>query len=170
MHQKLYATINMKSLSDEGTFSGYASVYDEIDSQNDCVAEGAFQKAMENAEVNGKFPKMLWQHDPAQPIGRWTEIKEDEKGLFVKGRIFLEIQKGQEAYTLIKEGVIDGLSIGFRVKQASRHKNHRVVEDVDLLEISLVTFPANAKATIHEVKEDDVLLASLARLNSLFLI
>jgi HK97 family phage prohead protease len=168
MQQKLHATINIKSLSEEGVFSGYASIYDEIDSQNDCIREGAFQTAIENAEKNGKHPKMLWQHNPSQPIGKWLEIKEDDRGLFVKGQIFLDIQKGFEAYKLIKEGVIDGLSIGFRIKQASRRKNHRIIEDVDLLEISLVTFPANALATIQEVKEVDTLLSSLIRLNSLF--
>tara|TARA_R110002050_G_scaffold11068_2_gene37678 strand:+ start:2870 stop:3382 length:513 start_codon:yes stop_codon:yes gene_type:complete len=169
MQKKLHATINIKSLSDEGTFSGYASVYDEIDNQNDRVAEGAFQKALHAAENEGKFPKMLWQHDPTQPIGRWTEIKEDQKGLFVKGQIFLDIQKGFEAFKLVKEGVIDGLSIGFIVKETSRQKTHRMILAVDLLEISLVTFPANAKATIQEVKKDSLLASSLARLNSLLL-
>lgn len=166
MHKTFHTTIQIKSISEEGTFSGYASVYDEIDNQNDRVAEGAFKQALEKAEGKGKFPKMLWQHDPTQPIGRWVDIKEDQKGLQVTGQIFLDIQKGFEAYRLMKEGVIDGLSIGFRIKQAGREKTHRVIKDLDLLEISLVTFPANAKATIHEVKEDNDLMGALARLNS----
>lgn len=141
---------NVKTMTPEGIFSGYASVYDVVDHQNDKVQRGAFQKSLERQAS----PKMLWQHDPAQPIGKWDKVQEDSRGLYVEGRLFLSIQKAQEAYTLLKENVLEGLSIGYNVLQASRHKGHRLLEEVRLFEISLVTFPANPGARVLMVKRE----------------
>jgi HK97 family phage prohead protease len=134
----------------EGVFRGYASVFDEIDVYNDRIVRGAFRKSL------GQFmPKMLWQHDQDQVIGVWSKLSEDQKGLCVEGRLLLEVEKAREAYALLKEGALDGLSIGYQVKQAlkgQRRDATRLLTEVDLFEISLVTFPANALARISFVK------------------
>jgi hypothetical protein len=141
----------VKTMTEEGLFSGYASIYDLLDTQNDRVQRGAFQKSLKTQNT----PKMLWQHDPLHPIGKWEKIEEDSRGLYVEGRLFLTIQKAQEAYTLLKENVLEGLSIGYSVLQASRQKGHRLLEEVRLFEISLVTFPANPGARVLMVKRED---------------
>ena len=151
---------DIKTVSETGFFSGYASVYDVLDQQNDKVQRGAFQKSLETQTS----PKMLWQHDPAQPIGRWEKVQEDSRGLYVEGRLFLSIQKAQEAYTLLKENVLEGLSIGYNVLQASRQKGHRLLEEVRLFEISLVTFPANPGARVLMVKGEDASEAEIQKI------
>ena len=101
---------------------------------------------------------MLYQHDVKQPIGVFDMIKEDENGLYVKGRLAMQTQKGKETYELMKMGAIDGLSVGYRVDQKGYHyddkKRKRRLKEVDLMEISAVTFPMNPKARIHGVKSD----------------
>ena len=85
---------------------------------------------------------MLWQHDPAQPIGVWDEVREDGKGLYVKGRILTDVEKGREAIALIEAGAIDGLSIGYRTVRAQKDgKGQRLLSELELWEVSLVTFP-----------------------------
>lgn len=85
---------------------------------------------------------MLWQHDPAHPIGVWDEVREDARGLFVKGRILTDVEKGREAAALIQAGAIDGLSIGYRTKRATKNdKGQRLLTELELWEVSLVTFP-----------------------------
>jgi hypothetical protein len=85
---------------------------------------------------------MLWQHDPAQPIGVWDEVREDGRGLYVKGRILTDVEKGREAAALIGAGAIDGLSIGYRTVRAQKDgKGQRLLSELELWEVSLVTFP-----------------------------
>ncbi len=148
--QKLHTCFSIKSLEDIGTFSGYASVYHLVDSQEDWVMPGAFGvlKSQES------WPKMLWHHDPADPIGEWLSITEDSRGLFVKGRLFLDLQRGREVHLLLKTGVVDGLSIGYRPLKASKTPKGRCLESIVLEEISLVTFPSNPEARVQEVKID----------------
>lgn len=100
------------------------------------------------------MPKMLWQHEAKRPLGVWTLLHENERGLYVEGRLILGVQQADEAYLLLKEGVIDGLSIGFRTRRAIWDKTNkaRILLDIDLIEISLVTFGANTRATVHQVK------------------
>ena len=106
-----------------------------------------------------KQVKMLWQHDPAQPIGVWDEIYEDARGLKVKGRILRDVAKGREAAALIAAGAVDGLSIGYRTKRASKNdKGQRVLTELELWEVSLVTFPMLPSARIAG-KGDDPLAA-----------
>lgn len=143
----------MKSFGDTGYFAGYASMFDYIDSQMDVVLHGAFERTLaENAE--GRDIKLLWQHDPKEPVGYFTNIIEDNHGLYVEGYIQQEVQKGKEAYALLKSGAVRGLSIGYNVKNYNvDHKTGiRIINDLDLFEISLVTFPANDMAKIIEVK------------------
>ncbi len=152
-HSKAVHSFHMKALTEGGVFSGYASVFNEPDRDQDVILPGAFQHSLHHQTVQKKRPKLLWQHEVKTPIGRWEEIREDDTGLFVKGRLFLDVAKGKEVYTLLKEGEVDGLSIGFMSKkQQPNEMGGHTIEEVELLEISLVTFPAHPKAQVREVK------------------
>src|ERR1700744_2098875 len=105
----------MKETGGEGIFTGYASVFGKLDSQNEIVAPGAFARTLNAWRQQGRRPAMLWMHDPAQPIGLWLSIRQDTNGLAVEGRLALGTQKGREAYELLKMGALSGLSIGYRV-------------------------------------------------------
>jgi HK97 family phage prohead protease len=131
---------------DEGVIEGYGAVFGNKDSYNDILVKGAFAEGM------GRKVKMLWQHDPAQPIGVWDEMSEDDNGLRMKGRFAMNTAKGREAYELVKMGAIDGLSIGYRTKDADDKDGARYLKSVDLFEVSLVTMPANDKATVTSIK------------------
>ena len=139
----------------KGMISGYASSFEVTDYQGDRVLKGAFSTSLHSWRVLGKMPKMLWQHDPKCPIGKWTTLVEDDRGLYVEGFLALGIKQANEAYSLLKEGILDGLSIGFRVVKATREPRStvRLLLDIDLIEISLVTFGANSRALIHQVKK-----------------
>ena len=138
----------------KGIFSGYASFFELIDQKRDQIAKGAFTKTLKAWQFLGKKPKMLWQHEAKEPIGLWTTLRQDEKGLYAEGRLALGLPRADEAYILLKEGILDGLSIGFRTVESVYDQEHktRVLLDIDLLEISLVTFGANSKATVHHIK------------------
>lgn len=134
-----------------GRFSGYGSVFGNTDSYNDVCDKGCFTRSLND---NG-LPAMLYQHDARDVIGVWTVAKEDKNGLLLEGEINLEVQKGKEAYALLKQGAIKGLSIGFRTKTAAFDKDgKRHLKDVDLMEVSLVTFPANQEAQVISVKSE----------------
>jgi hypothetical protein len=102
---------------------------------------------------------MLWQHDPGQPIGVWDEVREDRKGLFVRGRLLRDVARGREAAALLEAGAIDGLSIGYRTKRAERDgAGGRRLHEIELWEVSLVTFPMLAEARVGhkgEAPDDD---------------
>jgi HK97 family phage major capsid protein/HK97 family phage prohead protease len=143
----------MKSMSSNGVFSGYASIFDEPDHDKDVILPGAFKKSLQALQVKNKRPKLLWQHDATTPIGRWEEIREDHRGLFVSGRLFLDVAKGKEVYTLLKEREVDGLSIGFVSKHHQPNEaGGQTFHEVELLEVSLVTFPAHPGAQVEHVK------------------
>ena len=139
---------------DEGVFSGYASTFGNVDNGNDIVAKGAFTKSL--AERPASKVKLLSQHKTDEPIGIFTEVFEDSKGLFVRGKLALGTQKGRETYELMKLGAIDGMSIGFRANPEKQiyneSKRTRTLKEVQLLEISLVTFPMNERAMVQSVK------------------
>jgi len=141
-----------------GTFEGYGSVFGNKDLGNDVIEAGAFAKSLKRRKP--KNVKLLYQHKSDMPIGVFDEIKEDEHGLVVKGRLALKTQAGAEAYELLKMGALDGLSIGFRVnpKEVSYDKrgNKRIIKEVDLMEVSLVTFPMNPQATVRSVKGEEI--------------
>ena len=147
-------TLRVKSLGGDGIFTGYASVFGELDQQNEIVAAGAFAHTLSKWRRQNRTPALLWMHDPTQPIGIWQSIREDGNGLHVEGRLALRTQKGGEAYELLKLGALTGLSIGYRVvaSQIDAKRKARILTDVDLFEISLVTFPANEAARVSEVK------------------
>jgi len=143
--------LELKAEGDEGEFTGYGSVFDQIDSQGDRVLKGAFTQSLA-----ARMPKMLWQHNMADPIGRWIEAREDSKGLYLRGKITVGTSRGKDAYALIKDGAMNGLSIGYRVASggAAREGNVRVLKAIDLYEVSLVTMPALDVATLESVKSD----------------
>ena len=141
-----------------GTFEGYGSVFGNKDLGNDVIEAGAFAKSLKKRKPQNV--KLLYQHKSDMPIGVFDEIKEDAHGLVVKGRLALKTQAGAEAYELLKMGALDGLSIGFRVnpKEVSYDKrgNKRIIKEVDLMEVSLVTFPMNPQATVRSVKGEEI--------------
>lgn len=137
---------------DEGTFSGYASIFGEPDSYGDTIRPGAFRTAIATRGAMGG-PPMFWNHDPAQPIGVWTDLVEDARGLKATGRLITATTRGAEALALLKEGAVNGLSIGFRARKSERGaKGGRVLTDIDLVEISLVTLPAASGARVTSVR------------------
>ena len=135
-----------------GVFEGYASIFDAMDLGGDIVARGAFLDTLKKRGASGV--RMLWQHDQAEPIGAWLSIAEDARGLRVKGRLNLAVARAREALALMREGSLDGLSIGFRTEIATKHAatGARLLCKLDLVEISLVTFPMAPKARVMSVK------------------
>jgi HK97 family phage prohead protease len=144
-----------KAVSDDRSFEGYGSVFGVKDSYADVVAKGAFAHTLEGRNRAGRAPALLWQHDPSMPIGVYTDMREDDTGLFVKGR-FSRTTKGDEAYELLKDGALSGLSIGFTTTKSSMDEKSgiRTLTEIDLWEVSLVTFPANQAARVTAVKSD----------------
>ena len=146
--------IDVKALTEDGAFSGYASKFGIKDRNEDIVQKGAFKKSLKTYKAKGI--KMLWQHDPWQPIGFWTKMEEDDIGLYVEGQLLLDVQQAKEAHSFIKAGVIDAMSIGYITTKAKYEKDSRVrtILEADLREVSLVSFAALPSATISEVKEE----------------
>ena len=137
------------SLKDGHVIEGYASLFDQTDRGGDVVSRGAYARSLAAIANDGRKIKMLWQHDPAEPIGIWDEVREDERGLFVRGRLLDGLQRGREAATLIEAGAIDGLSIGYRTVTARKdEKGRRVLADLELWEVSVVTFPMLPEARV----------------------
>lgn len=147
-------SLKAADLAEDGTFTGYASVFGEVDSYGEIVKKGAFKASLKAWAKRGKLPAMLWQHDSRQPIGIYTAMAEDDIGLKVSGKIALDVPQGQAAYALLKMGAVDGLSIGFVATEwTTDNKSSTVTLDViDLWEVSIVTFPAGNSARIEGVK------------------
>ena len=134
---------------------GYASLFGMTDQGGDAVAPGAFGASLARLAAKGDKVRMLWQHDPAQPIGIWEEIREDGRGLWVRGRLLPEVAQAREAAALIAAGAIDGLSIGYRTLRAERDaQGRRVLAELELWEVSLVTFPMLREAKVGRKSGD----------------
>lgn len=135
-----------------GTFSGYASVFNVVDLGHEVVEAGAFKKSL--AQKGPDNIRMLFQHSPDAPIGRWIEMHEDANGLYVKGQLNLDVERGREIHALIKSGAIDGLSIGFKTLRSRREQSGAVrrILEADLWEVSIVTFPMLPQARVSNVK------------------
>jgi HK97 family phage prohead protease len=146
------ATMALSVDADEGTFSGYASLFGVVDLGKDKVQRGAFRRSLAARKANDV--RMLYQHDPAEPIGAWEEVREDVKGLFVRGRIDAGTVRGREVLSLLRSGSIDGLSIGFRTERSrtDRTSGVRTILEADLWEVSIVTFPMLTAARVTQVK------------------
>lgn len=150
--------LSIKATGQDGAIEGYGSVFNVVDSYDDVIAAGAFSASIKAHKAAGTMPAMLWQHEGDEPIGVWAEMVEDSKGLRVKGQLCLETGRGKEAHALLKMGALNGLSIGFVSKQWSydRDSEIRTLTEVDLWEVSLVTFPANGASRVTGVKGADV--------------
>jgi HK97 family phage prohead protease len=148
--------LDVKAVAEDGSFEGYGSVFGNVDSYGEAVMPGAFTGSLVDAKRKGRSVKMLWQHNPDHPIGVWDDLAEDAKGLWVKGRLLKDVSPlAAEAYGLLKEGALDGLSIGYRVVEAAPHPDKQGVlalKKLDLKEVSIVTFAANERARVESVK------------------
>ncbi len=148
-----FANLELRGVAFDGTFSGYASVFDEVDLGRDVIERGAFRRSLQARGAKGI--RMLFQHDPAEPIGTWRTIREDERGLYVEGVLATEVARAREVHALMKSGALDGLSIGFQTVRASAAtaKGVRRILEADLWEISIVTFPMLPSARVSNVKQ-----------------
>lgn len=146
--------LKIKELSAEGDFEGYGSVFGNVDSYGEKVMPGAFGESLARHKREGTKPLMLWQHDSWQPIGIWEDLAEDGKGLWGKGKLLGGVRAADEALILLKAGAIQGLSIGYREVETEPDGNIRLLKKLDLLEISIVSFPANRRARIDAVKSE----------------
>ncbi len=149
-------------LTDGQGIVGYASLFNTEDKGGDVVQKGAYAASLARLSKAGGKVKMLWQHDPMQPIGVWEEIREDDKGLFVKGRLLPEVQAGREALVLLQAGAIDGLSIGYRTVRAEKSASGRLLNEIELWEVSMVTFPMLPEARVAPMGDEAALAQSLA--------
>ena len=156
MHERkrLDFSLDLKTLDMNGRFAGYASVFDVVDNQRDIILHGAFAKTL-----LGRISaiKLLWQHQQDEPIGMFDRMFEDERGLYVEGQLLLDVQRAKEAHALLKAEAISGLSIGYSPTRyrIDEETGVRYLSEVELWEISLVTFPANSEANVTVVKGDD---------------
>lgn len=153
--------LSVKAVGDGGEIEGYASVFGVLDTWADIIAAGAFSATIKAHKAAGTMPAMLWQHDGDDPIGVWSEMAEDANGLRIKGRLCMETACGKEAHALLKMGAINGLSVGFVTKsyEYDTETDVRTITEVDLWEVSLVTFPSNSKARVTSVKSSNEIQA-----------
>jgi len=145
----------VKAVEEDGTFSGYLSVFNNVDQGGDIVVPGAFTENLEAWKSKGELPPVLWQHRAGEPIGPFLEMREDSIGLWVKGRLLVDdIPRAKEARALLKAKAIKGMSIGYVSRDDSwdRVTGVRTLKKVDLWEGSLVTFPMNNMAGVSSVK------------------
>jgi HK97 family phage prohead protease len=158
-----FARAEISAVEADGTFAGYASLFGKADLGRDMVLPGAFRASLARRGAAGV--KMLFQHDPNQPIGVWTEIREDGAGLFVKGRLTADVARAREVLALMRAGALDGLSIGFRTVRGRTDAKTGVrrLMEVDLWEISVVTFPMLPEARVSAVKSGAAALVAAIR-------
>jgi hypothetical protein len=164
-----FGLCEIKFAADDGaearTFTGYGAIFNNVDLGGDVIVPGAFKKTIADAKKSGSWPALLMQHggwgmsvDDLTPIGIWTELAEDEKGLLVTGKL-ADTPRGEEAYRLLKmapRAALNGLSIGYRARKFTvgtrAEEPRRTLLEVELMEVSLVTFPMNPKARVGSVK------------------
>lgn len=140
-------------IGEDLSIEGYASLFGEADKGGDIVRKGAYARSLERLTRGGGKVRMLWQHDPSSPIGVWDEIRETDRGLWVKGRLLGEVTQAREAAALVAAGALDGLSIGYRTVSAERNgAGRRELTEIDLWEVSLVTFPMLPAARLVQGK------------------
>ncbi|MFT0860941.1 HK97 family phage prohead protease [Ancylobacter sp. G4_0304] len=153
----------LAAIQPDGSFEGYAALFGRVDLGRDMILPGAFARSL--AERGTQGVRMLFQHDPAEPIGTWTEIAEDGRGLFVRGRLTLDVARAREVLALMRSGALDGLSIGFRAVEGRTDPRSKVrrLARIDLWEISVVTFPKQPDARIAGVKRAGGSLAAAIR-------
>lgn len=148
------------------SFSGYGAVFGNMDLGGDVIVKGAFRDTLREWKKRKALPPMLSQHgmmgDDAIPIGVWSSMEEDDTGLKVEGHLIaLDSDKGKRIHAAMKAGVLNGMSIGYRVKSfdygTKPDQPRRTIKSLDLVELSVVTFPMNEQARVQRVKAADVL-------------
>lgn len=147
--------VKADGVSDDGSFEGYGSVFGVVDSYQEIVAPDAFAESLAELAAKNRRVPVLWQHRSDQPIGVYSDLTEDETGLFVKGKLLIdEVGQAKEAHALMKAGAVTGLSIGYWVRESTYDEKTgiRTLTKLDLVEVSLVTFPANDDARVEAVK------------------
>ncbi len=156
MNEFKFTDIKLETVSTEGEFSGYASLFNVTDLARDSVSKGAFEKSLKVRGVGNI--RMLFQHDPNEPIGQWLDIREDASGLFVRGKLALEVARAREVLALMRAKALDGLSIGFKTIRSQKDASNGVrrILEADLWEVSVVTFPMLPSARIADVKAADL--------------
>lgn len=148
-------SFSLKAIGEnDGVVEGYGAVFGNIDFGGDVIAQGAFEKTISGIAASGRKLPMLWQHDGYNPIGVWDVLKEDDVGLYVKGTVLINTRQGADAYEMLKAGAVTGMSIGYSARDYSRDEKTgvRTLKQLDLFEISLVTFPMNDQARVDNVK------------------
>ena len=150
--ERKFVGLSLDAIEADGVFSGYASLFGRVDLGKDVVEKGAFAASLKARSASGI--RMLFQHDPAEPIGVWTDIREDARGLFVRGKLTRDVARAREVLSLMRGGALDGLSIGFRAVRTRKDSGSGVrrILEADLWEISVVTFPMLPDARIDTVK------------------
>lgn len=154
--ERKFVDVAIDAVAQDGTFSGYASLFGKPDLAQDVVEPGAFARSLRQRGAGGV--RMLYQHDPAEPLGTWLELREDARGLFVRGQLTPGVGRAREVRELMRSGALDGLSIGFRTVKARKDAGSglRRILEADLWEISVVTFPMLPGARIHSIKGADL--------------
>lgn len=153
--QRLDIPFEVKSVNDAGEFEGYGSVFGVQDTYGDVVIAGAFKDSLQRWSEKGRLPALLWQHKMDEPIGIYTEMSEDNNGLALKGRLLIDDDPlAKRAHAHMKAGSLTGLSIGYILKEweYDKEKNVFLLKEIDLWEVSVVTFPANDEARVSDVK------------------
>ena len=147
-----FSPLPVAQMEEDGTFRGYASLFNRIDLGRDLVLPGAFRRSIRQRGVRGI--RMLYQHDPSQVIGTWRTVREDAAGLFVEGHLSPDVARAREVRSLMRAGALDGLSIGFHTVRATKNAQTgvRSIIEADLWEVSVVTFPMLPDARVAEVK------------------
>lgn len=150
--ERKFVDLVLDEVEADGSFAGYASLFGKVDLGKDVVERGAFANSLRRRGAAGI--RMLFQHDANEPIGTWSEVKEDARGLFVRGRLAKDVRRAREVLSLMRGGALDGLSIGFRAVKSRRDaaSGVRRIVEADLWEISVVTFPMLPDARIETVK------------------
>lgn len=148
-------SLQVKSVDETGTFEGYASTFGNVDSQGEKVMPGAFAESLAKHRREGTMPLLLWNHNPSEPIGGWSEMAEDGKGLWGKGRILVNAgDTERRIHSHLMAGNLKGMSIGYREMDVKPNGNVRELIKLDLVEASIVSFPANRSARVDAVKND----------------
>lgn len=151
MKPQISVPLEIKSLSNR-EFTGYGSVFRNVDLGGDVVAPGAFRRTLAQHEKSGTLPAMFWMHDPSRIPGKWTDMREEKDGLHVKG-ILADTPLGNEVHTLLKMDAVRGLSIGYRTVDADYDKEgNRIIREAELFEVSVVSLPMNPLAQVQHVK------------------
>ena len=140
-----------------GTLSGYAASFSTVDLGGDMILPGAMAATLAEHKARGSLPALLWAHDMSAPIGRITRLQEDRKGLYTEAQLTLETRAAKEAYALLKDGAVSGLSIGYSVPDggAEYRGDTRLLKQISLFEVSIVSVPMNPAARVTAVKAMD---------------